>query len=50
MKFLAIFLVILIAFMVGLHNLYWYYPKQVREKVEFMKNNITVRAEEAFGM
>ncbi|XP_048780168.1 short transient receptor potential channel 7-like isoform X1 [Ostrea edulis] len=50
MKFLAIFLVILIAFMVGLHNLYWYYPKQVREKVEFMKNNITVRAEEAFGI
>ncbi|XP_022343320.2 short transient receptor potential channel 7-like isoform X5 [Crassostrea virginica] len=49
-KFLAIFLVILVAFMVGLHNLYWYYPKQVREKVEFMKNNITVRAEEAFGI
>nr|XP_034338793.1 short transient receptor potential channel 3-like isoform X1 [Crassostrea gigas] len=49
-KFLAIFLVILVAFMVGLHNLYWYYPKQVREKVEFINHNITVRAEESFGI
>ncbi|ESO82714.1 hypothetical protein LOTGIDRAFT_108754, partial [Lottia gigantea] len=50
MKFFVVFLVLFIAFMVGLHNLYWYYPKNVRKDVELLPNNITTVAEENFGI
>ncbi|XP_050397743.2 short transient receptor potential channel 7 isoform X2 [Patella vulgata] len=50
MKFFVVFLVLFIAFMVGLHNLYWYYPKNVRKEVELIPNNITTVAEENFGI
>ena len=50
MKFVVIFMVVFLAFMVGLHNLYWYYPKAKRQHVEFLPNNITTNAELAFGM
>ena len=50
LKFVVIFLVVFMAFMVGLHNLYWYYPVDVRERVEFTKNNVTTQAEKHFGM
>ena len=43
-------MVVFCAFMVGLHNLYWYYPKDVRKQVEIMDNNITTHAEKHFGM
>jgi hypothetical protein len=50
LKFAAIFGVLFLAFMIGLHNLYWYYPKETRSKVEFLENNITTSAEQYFGM
>ncbi|XP_045191556.2 short transient receptor potential channel 7-like isoform X1 [Mercenaria mercenaria] len=50
LKFLAVFSVFFVAFMVGLHNLYWYYPKEVRNQVELVKNDITTTAEEHFGI
>ncbi|XP_069113153.1 short transient receptor potential channel 7-like isoform X2 [Argopecten irradians] len=40
LKFGVIFLVVFLAFMVGLHNLYWYYPKEMRKHVVFMKNSV----------
>ena len=50
LKFLCIFSVVFVAFMIGLHNLYWYYPKSVRKNVEFLPNNITTDAEMSFGV
>ncbi|KAK3600930.1 hypothetical protein CHS0354_004139 [Potamilus streckersoni] len=50
LKFAVIFMVVFVAFMVGLHNLYWYYPQQVRKDVEFLDNNITTKAESNFGI
>ncbi|XP_060593338.1 short transient receptor potential channel 7-like isoform X2 [Ruditapes philippinarum] len=50
LKFLAVFSVFFVAFMVGLHNLYWYYPKEVRNQVELVQNDITTTAEEHFGI
>ncbi|KAL4235161.1 anthranilate synthase component II [Mactra antiquata] len=50
LKFLAVFSVFFVAFMVGLHNLYWYYPKDVRREVELVENNIKTKAEENFGI
>ena len=50
LKFGVIFLVLFLAFLVGLHNLYWYYPKSVRSTVELFENNITTNAEQYFGM
>ena len=50
LKFGAIFMVFFIAFFVGLHNLYWYYPKSVRGPLELVKNNVTTSAETHFGM
>nr|XP_022328099.1 short transient receptor potential channel 3-like [Crassostrea virginica]XP_022328100.1 short transient receptor potential channel 3-like [Crassostrea virginica] len=49
LKFAVIFLVVFVAFLVGLHNLYWYYPKETRQFIEFIPNNITTSAEKAFG-
>ena len=43
-------MVVFCAFMVGLHNLYWYYPKDVRKHVELVENNVTTEAEQHFGM
>ena len=51
LKFGAVFFVVFIAFMVGLHNLYWYYPAAVRGHVELVPDNkINTTAEENFGM
>ena len=50
LKFGAVFMVVFCAFMVGLHNLYWYYPKDVRKHVELVENNVTTEAEQHFGM
>ncbi|KAJ8303131.1 hypothetical protein KUTeg_019527 [Tegillarca granosa] len=50
LKFAVIFLVVFLAFMVGLHNLYWYYPKEMRKNVEFLPNNVTTEAEGHFGI
>ena len=50
LKFGVIFMVLFVAFLVGLHNLYWYYPKTVRHTVELFENNITTNAEKYFGM
>nr|KAG5713048.1 hypothetical protein BaRGS_021842 [Batillaria attramentaria] len=50
LKFGVIFLVLFLAFLVGLHNLYWYYPKPVRQMVELFDNNITTNAEQYFGI
>ncbi|XP_052674210.1 short transient receptor potential channel 7-like [Crassostrea angulata] len=49
LKFAVIFLVVFVAFLVGLHNLYWYYPKETRRFIEFTPNNVTTSAEKAFG-
>lgn len=43
-------MVFFIAFFVGLHNLYWYYPKEVRQEVELVNNSVTTAAETHFGM
>ncbi|KAH3777181.1 short transient receptor potential channel 7-like [Dreissena polymorpha] len=51
LKFGAIFTVFFVAFFVGLHNLYWYYPKEVRGEVELVPtHNLTTKAEENFGI
>ncbi|XP_076470578.1 short transient receptor potential channel 7-like isoform X3 [Babylonia areolata] len=50
LKFGVIFMVLFLAFLVGLHNLYWYYPKSVRQTVELFDNNITTNAEKYFGI
>ncbi|XP_062570970.1 short transient receptor potential channel 7-like [Saccostrea cucullata] len=49
LRFAVIFMVVFVAFLVGLHNLYWYYPKETRKYIEFIPNNITTSAEKAFG-
>ncbi|XP_071173975.1 short transient receptor potential channel 7-like [Mytilus edulis] len=52
LKFVIIFLVVFVAFMVGLHNLYWYYPVDVRSQVQFgnLSSNISAKAENHFGI
>ncbi|KAL5021904.1 hypothetical protein ScPMuIL_001059, partial [Solemya velum] len=50
LKFGVIFSVVFLAFMVGLHNLYWYYPKQIRQPTEFLPNNVETNAEKFFGI
>ncbi|XP_067652224.1 short transient receptor potential channel 7-like isoform X3 [Haliotis asinina] len=47
LKFLALFSVVILAFMVGLHNLYWYYSS--RHDIEVVQRNFTVNAEKSFG-
>jgi hypothetical protein len=34
LKFLVIFMIIFVAFIVGINNLYWYFPTEVRSHVE----------------
>ncbi|CAF1291792.1 unnamed protein product [Adineta steineri] len=55
-KFIIIFLIIFCGFMFGLNNLFWYYKKSVREKVEIYRHlpesgdeNENLPAEESFG-
>ncbi len=49
MKFMVTFLLIFLAFMVGLHNLYWYYEPSIRRQVEYIDHQIETRAEKGFG-
>ncbi|KAL3860515.1 hypothetical protein ACJMK2_010634 [Sinanodonta woodiana] len=49
-KFIVVFFVVLVAFMVGLHNLYWYYPLGERGPTTFLPNNATTEAEKNFGI
>ncbi len=56
-KFMIIFCIVIIAFMVGLNNLYWYYEPNTRQQVElgldgiFLPQNDTseITAENNFG-
>ncbi|XP_046553043.1 short transient receptor potential channel 7-like [Haliotis rubra] len=50
MKFVVIFMVLFMAFFVGLHNLYWYYPPTTRMAWELTSHNITTKAEKHFGL
>ncbi|OWF36590.1 Short transient receptor potential channel 7 [Mizuhopecten yessoensis] len=43
LKFGVIFMVVFLAFMVGLHNLYWYYPQEMRNHVKFMNNTVNTQ-------
>ena len=49
MKFMVTFLLICLAFMVGLHNLYWYYLPDIRNEVEILDHGIKTEAEDGFG-
>ncbi|KAL3860514.1 hypothetical protein ACJMK2_010633 [Sinanodonta woodiana] len=49
-KFIMVFLVTLVAFMVGLHNLYWYYPVKERGPSKFHPHNATTTVETYFGI
>ena len=49
MKFMVTFLLIFLAFMVGLHNLYWYYNPEIRNQVELVPRNVNTKAERGFG-
>ncbi len=57
MKFMVIFFIVFLAFLVGLNNLYWYYDESVREEVQLYPQNyykeqndeIDTNAERAFG-
>lgn len=50
-KFVTIFVIIFIAFMFAINNLYWYYQKSVREQSQvFIRNkSVGIKAEESFG-
>ncbi|XP_046361820.2 short transient receptor potential channel 3-like [Haliotis rufescens] len=50
LKFVVIFMVLFMAFYVGLHNLYWYYPPVTRKAWELRPHNITTKAEKHFGL
>lgn len=56
MKFMVIFFIVFLAFLVGLNNLYWYYDESVRVEVQLYNNNfyqgnnsVDTKAEKAFG-
>lgn len=51
MKFMSIFVIIFLAFMIGLNNLFWYYQKALREQNQVfeMPENASIKAEESFG-
>lgn len=49
MKFMVTFVLLFFAFMVGLHNLYWYYDAENVKSMEIFKHNLTTRAEKGFG-
>jgi hypothetical protein len=50
-KFLALFSLVIMAFMVGLHNLFWYYSerKSIEISYEGRREATGVKAETAFG-
>ncbi len=54
MKFMVIFFIVFLAFLVGLNNLYWYYDPTMREMVQVVKDGkyrpeLHSNAEKAFG-
>lgn len=49
MKFLSIFLIIFLAFMFALNNLFWYYQKSVRQPIELTDIQDDIQAEVNFG-
>ena len=49
MKFMVMFVPIMVTFMMGLYNMYWYYLPSVSAQVEVEDHNITTRAEKGFG-
>ena len=58
MKFMVIFFIVFLAFLVGLNNLYWYYDDNVRSEVQLYPPNyyeqntsvpVDTKAEKAFG-
>ncbi|KAH9502963.1 Short transient receptor putative channel 3 [Bulinus truncatus] len=48
-KFGALFLLVIFAFMVGLHNLYWYYSERVNIELNTTVHPTEVKAEKHFG-
>lgn len=47
---MVIFFIVIVAFLVGLNNLYWYYAPSVRNQVElFAHGSQKTAAEESFG-
>lgn len=50
-KFLALFVLVILAFMVGLHNLFWYYSerKNIELGLPTRPHEGDVRAEKSFG-
>ncbi|XP_060587786.1 short transient receptor potential channel 7-like [Ruditapes philippinarum] len=46
-KCLCLLSIVVVAFLIGLQNLYWYY--NVRESIEVEKRNFEVKAQDAFG-
>jgi hypothetical protein len=53
-KFLVIFVVIFLGFLLSINNLYWYFSPSVRSSVEVIEhldpeNNTETNAERAFG-
>lgn len=49
MKFMVTFVPIMMAFMVGMYNIYWYYDPTVRGIVEVQDHQINTKAEQGFG-
>ncbi|XP_076470184.1 short transient receptor potential channel 7-like [Babylonia areolata] len=51
MKFLALFSLVIVAFMVGLHNLFWYYSERNSIEIQYegRPDAGEVKAEKAFG-
>ncbi|XP_059176496.1 short transient receptor potential channel 6-like [Physella acuta] len=48
-KFGALFILVIFAFMVGLHNLYWYYSERVKIELDNLTHPKQVPAEKHFG-
>lgn len=47
LKFMLLFIVVIGSFMVGLHNLYWYYS--VHDDIEITDHEFQFKAEKYFG-
>lgn len=47
LKFMLLFIVVIGSFMVGLHNLYWYYS--VHDDIEITHHDFQFKAEKYFG-
>ncbi|XP_050396877.2 short transient receptor potential channel 7 isoform X1 [Patella vulgata] len=46
-KFITLFVFVMVAFMIGLHNLFWYYSNH--ENLEIENRNMTINAKQSFG-